>query len=84
MGQTRIRQQIAAQYLRQSLNCNHHKYQSLLSTLIDGLVSGIAQIELDDLRAHQQLEHDGCRDDRTDTKKHHRAERAGKEGTIGS
>jgi hypothetical protein len=53
-----------------------------LSTLIDGLIAGIAQIELDDIRTHKELKHDGCRDDGTDAKKHHRAEGPGKEGTI--
>ena len=55
-----------------------------MSALINGLVSRIAQIELDDLGSNQKLQYDGCCDYRSYAQEHHGAEGSGKKGAIGA
>ncbi len=71
-----------AKHLRDGLHEDHDDDQELLGPLVHRLVLVVGKVELDDLRADEQLHDDRRGDDRADAQMHQRTLRAGKDRPI--
>ena len=59
-----------AEDLRDRLHEDHYDHEELLRSLVDALVFVVLEVQVDDLRAREQLHDDRGRDDRSDAEMH--------------
>ena len=59
-----------AENLRDRLHEDHDDHEELLRSLVDALVFVVLEVQVDDLRAREQLHDDRGRDDRSDAEMH--------------
>jgi hypothetical protein len=72
-----------AEHLRDGLDEDHDDDQDLLGSLVDRLVLAVREVELDDLRADEQLHDDAARDDGADAQVHERSALSGEDRAEG-
>ena len=80
----RIGLQETSYQVRGGFDHDHHHDEDLLQTHVHDLSARLACIYMQDICTFEELEHDGCRDNRSDTEVNDRTTCSGKECTVGS
>src|SRR5208337_2103666 len=78
----RIGLQETSDEVRCCLHNDHDNNQDLLQAHVHDLATRFARVDVQDICTLEELEYDGCRNDRSDTEMNNRTACTGKEGTV--